>query len=205
MFAKKIALLTLACAFCLISQAYAHRLNVFAWLNNDKIVVQCNFGSRRPAQNGNVKVMDSVTHKELLTGQTNASGEFVFPAPEVVREGHGLIIQVDAGQGHMGEWKMEPSELYAAASLAAGLEAARLQTNGQDGPEAEPAQINLPTSGDISDARLRSIIAESLAPINESLAKLSNREPGVAEIIGGLGWIMGLAGIALYFLSRRKK
>ena len=69
--------------------AQAHRVNVFAWLEGDRVVVECAFSRSQPINNGQVTVYDNVTNRELLQGRTDATGHFSFRVPEIVREGHG--------------------------------------------------------------------------------------------------------------------
>ena len=42
-----------------------------------------------------------------------------------------------------------------------------------------------------------------LAPLRRDLAAGSEAGPGLRDIVGGLGWIMGLVGAGLYFSRRR--
>ena len=42
-----------------------------------------------------------------------------------------------------------------------------------------------------------------LAPLRRALAARNETEPTLRDIVGGLGWIMGLVGIGLYFSRRR--
>lgn len=42
-----------------------------------------------------------------------------------------------------------------------------------------------------------------LAPLKRDLAAQRNAGPGLTEIIGGIGWLLGLAGMGLYFRGRR--
>ena len=42
-----------------------------------------------------------------------------------------------------------------------------------------------------------------LGPIRKELAEMRVARPGFSEIFGGIGWLVGLAGIALYFKGRR--
>ena len=46
---------------------------------------------------------------------------------------------------------------------------------------------------------------KKLRPITEMLADSMECGPGLTEIMGGIGYIIGLVGIALYFSNRRKK
>jgi nickel transport protein len=37
------------------------------------------------------------------------------------------------------------------------------------------------------------------------LLEQKTREPSLTEIVGGIGWILGIVGIAAYFMSLRRK
>lgn len=215
-------------AQCLFpSSSFAHRLNIFAWLENNQVTVECDFGKNRPAQNAEVAIVDSDTGKRLLSGRTNEAGVFTFTVPDVVRVGHGLLIDVNAGQGHHNEWKMDASELYAASSLTAGFDHAAIEEarnahsaavpgSPQSGVNIRPQTASPPFPASATQASLphpltreevRQIVDESIAqhltPVRAHLKDLVTGAPGLGEIIGGLGWIIGIIGIILYFRSRK--
>ncbi|MGQ9689452.1 MAG: hypothetical protein ACUVXF_11805 [Desulfobaccales bacterium] len=48
-------------------------------------------------------------------------------------------------------------------------------------------------------------LERQLAPIKELLTELTIRQPSLPDIIGGLGWIMGLFGLWAYFQSKKRK
>lgn len=221
-----------ACFFIIFAMpafpAQAHRLNVFAWLENDQIVVECNFGNNRPAIDAKITVLDKNTNQPLVNGTTDKTGHYAFPVPAVVREGHTLAIDVNAGDGHRSEWVMPASEIYAASSLVKGFkqEDSDLkkgsQAPGNESASSRPVspapsfrqpgenikQSMTASGGGIAPESLRLIIRDEmenqLAPMRRELAARTANEPTLTEIIGGLGWIMGFVGIILYFLSRRK-
>lgn len=203
--------------------AQAHRVNVFAWLEGDRVVVECAFPRSQPVNKGQVTVYDNVTNKELLQGRTDAAGHFSFKVPEVVREGHGLRIEINAGQGHVSDWVMAADELYEAAALTAGLDRARIAENNiaqkPHAPAAQPAHRQLPPqqAQNIVQANMpmpatpdhvRQIVNEALdarlAPLHKHMAAMENRGAGIVEIFGGIGWIIGLVGLWMYYRSRRK-
>lgn len=213
-------------SLCFAAPAFAHGLNVFAWLENDRILARCDFGRGRPAADATITVRDSVDDRELFSGKTGKDGGISFPVPEVVRQGHGLRIIADAGAGHRGEWTMDASELYSAASLAAGFDEAAIQAQKNavaaqtaraasapaSPPQAAPQKndihpIGAPDDNAITKTQIRDIVHEALelklAPIRQEIAARTSSGPTFAEIIGGIGWIIGLVGIGLYFKARR--
>lgn len=221
----------------------AHRLNVFAWLEGDQVVVECNFGRNHPAANAAVRIVDSDTGKIILQGKASNNGVFSFPVPKVVQDGHGLTVEVNAGQGHYGDWKMDASELYAAASLTAGFDQAAIDARekglvpGQKTPGANQSagSYQIPSSQALSGEaqtpeatsatpaaqapnipmpntavnhdEMRGIIEEAMArqlrSVHHAIAN-QNSGPTLVNVIGGLGWIVGIVGIYLYSRSRRE-
>lgn len=187
------------------SQAAAHRVNVFAWTEGSRIETESKFAGGARVKNGRIRVEDASTGETLLTGRTAADGTFGFePTAAMTSAGHALRIVIEAGEGHRGEWTVEPGELSGAVKTHSGL-----PSEVPPRPEASP-DVSLPTASPqvcmtpeaferILDERLNA----RLAPLQKELAALRTREPGLTEIIGGIGWMIGLFGIAAYFRRRR--
>jgi len=66
----------------------------------------------------------------------------------------------------------------------------------------------VPTAVGLSRQEVKALIDESLdrklTPITNMLADSLDRGPRISEVIGGIGYIFGLVGVALYFSTRRK-
>lgn len=195
--------------------ALAHRVNIFAWPEGDRIVVECGFNRSSPVRDGLVTVYDAADGTRLLQGRTDARGRFAFPVPDAARRGHDLRIEVNAGEGHVNTWSMEAAEISGAEVPATG--------SGQADASVPAAAAASPASADVgaapalsaaggqavTAAEVRAIVTEALntglAPLRRELAALAAPGPGVRDIIGGLGWLMGLAGVACYVLARRRE
>lgn len=203
------------------ADALAHRVNIFAWPDGDKILVECGFNRSSPVRGGVVTVYDATDGAELLRGRTDAQGHFAFAVPDAVRRGHGLRIEVNAGEGHVNAWTMEASEIAGAEAQSAGPGEASGEAHA---PAAAPAAASPASAGGtagaaqalpaaagqpVTAAEARAIVTEALntglAPLRRELAALSAPGPTLRDIIGGLGWLMGLAGIACYVLARRRE
>lgn len=222
---KRMLPFVMACLVILMwsASSLAHGLNVYAWLENDKIIVECNFGKDRPAKDAAVQILDSEYNNVLVKGKTDATGHFVFTVPQVVRDGHGLIVDVNAGEGHHNEWKMDASELYSAAALTAGFDEAALDAAARNKPgNSVPDHVHVrtvpqnaqnipmpagatPLSMEQAKTLINEALESKLGPIRHELAARNAAGPTMAEIIGGLGWIVGMAGIILYFRARRAR
>ncbi|MDR2055403.1 MAG: cobalamin biosynthesis protein CbiL, partial [Desulfovibrio sp.] len=201
----KIPALATALLLLAASPSFAHRVNIYAWLEGDGVQVRCAFSRSSPAKNGRITVYAATDGRELLSGVTDDQGTFRFPVPEQAKES-GLRIRINAGEGHENEWLMDAREFVAQGIAATETAAAIAPPQRDEGPAAETRASAAREAA--SPQEVRRIVSElmeaNLAPLRRDLAALANPEPGLREIIGGLGWLVGLAGLALYFRSRQK-
>ena len=51
---------------------------------------------------------------------------------------------------------------------------------------------------------INQILDRKLTPVIRQLSELTHGGPKTTEVVGGLGYIFGLVGIALYILNRKK-
>ncbi len=210
---------------CLCVEVRAHRVNVFAFVEGDHIRVECAFSKSRKVKSGRIIVRDAATGIQILEGATDTDGNFSFrPPQEVLRAGHDLSISVEAGEGHRNAWTVSASELQALGpSLAAPAAPDERPTVPDEAPHdttpATPARVGQAPNtlpGPAPDAQaypglnaqelealLGKMLDARLAPINRTLAQLQERGPELRDIIGGIGWILGLLGLAAYCRTRR--
>lgn len=196
---RAVALAVALLLFC-ADAALAHRVNIFAWLEGNSVAVECSFRRNAPVKGGIITVFDD-TGAEVLRGTTDADGRFSFPVPQVVRKGHGLRIRINAGEGHQNEWRMDAAEFAGLAPAAvtaptAAAAPAPVRTDAQ--PELRVSLTREELTAIIDGA-----LERQLAPLRRELAALSEEGPRLQDVVGGLGWIMGLVGMGLYFARRR--
>ncbi len=188
--------------FSLPCAAFAHRVNIVAWTEGKEVVTESSFSNGHKVHHGHVIVMDLRSGVTVLQGETNDQGIFRFTPPDEVFP-HGLRLRINAGEGHQNEWTMEPVDMPSSALSPSIMEAAA--------PEREPQPSSVPAADAciavMDAAHLRSIIETSLeaklGPMRRELAAMRVHRPGVVEIVGGIGWLVGLAGVAAYFKSRQ--
>ncbi|MCG8565433.1 MAG: hypothetical protein MI747_10175 [Desulfobacterales bacterium] len=94
-------------------QALAHKVVVFAYAENGKIFVEAGFGSKRPCKQAPVTVTAVEDESPVHQGITNDDGKYSFDLPQSVDQD--LLVRVDAGQGHAGQWKLSREKLVQAA------------------------------------------------------------------------------------------
>jgi hypothetical protein len=69
-------------------------------------------------KNGQIKVLNADTGKEMLTLQTDARGLFSFALPEEAQtEGFDLKIVLLAGEAHRGEWILPAADYQATETV----------------------------------------------------------------------------------------
>jgi nickel transport protein len=183
----------------------AHKVTIFAWVEGDTVYTQSKFSGGKRAKNSTVVVYDKEGN-QLLEGKTDEKGEFAFKVPKQTD----LKIVLKASMGHLAEWTIPAEEITAGIDKAkgstpeGGVEAAT-----QEAAPLTEAKTSIPTAVTLNRKEVQTLIDESLdrklAPIVRMLGDQVGRGPTVSEVLGGIGYIFGLAGVAFYFSSRRKK
>ena len=184
----------------------AHGVYVFAWVVGDTVFVESKFSGGKKVNAGKIIVTDS-RGTELLSGTTNDRGEFSFKVPKRTE----LKIVLLAGAGHRAEWTIPVSEI----DLSDKKTALTHEENAETRPlaslkskdETEAAQKTVPLSG-LTEKDLQSAVEKALEkklqPMMKMLAESKQQGPTVKDIFSGIGYIIGLVGIAAYIHSRKK-
>ncbi len=197
-------LLLLALTLLALPQpATAHRVNVFAFVDGADIQVESSFNRGSPVNGGQVQVIDAANGAILLAGMTNAEGVFRFPVPETARtQGHDLLIRINAGEGHQSEWRIPASDLVEGNAVDAVSTIGGLQT-ATTPPPAPQAGQSITLGPQELEKIIDAALERKLSPIRRMLSEQYTAGPSLRDIIGGIGWLIGLAGLAAYFKSRR--
>lgn len=166
--------------------AQAHLLKLFAYVEGTDIHGSAYFAGASAAAGAPVTV-SGVDGQPLATLTTDPQGAFQYHT-----DGPGdYRLRVDTGDGHQAEWLIRAAEF-----------------GQEESDPATPVASPLPGSRpDIAaDPRLVTLIEQALArqigPLREELQR-SNERARLSDILGGIGFIFGLAGIALWWRSRR--
>ena len=96
------------CLVLLTSPAMAHKVVLFAWVENGMIHAEAGFGSKRPAQKCIVQAY-TADKNMVYQGITDEQGQLSFPIPlPIVSD---LALKLVAGTGHLGQWVIPENEL----------------------------------------------------------------------------------------------
>jgi len=169
--------------------ALAHKVIIFAWVEGDTVFTESKFSDGKKAINSQVLVFDK-EGTQLLEGKTDNKGEFSFKIPKLTD----LRIVLNAAMGHKAEWRIAESEINEAGGVSEKKRA---------GGSSQPIAVGL------SKEEIKELIEDSLdrklRPIVRMMNESQSKGPSVTEILGGIGYIFGLMGVAIYFKNRGKK
>ena len=188
-------IIALLCLLAYPLTVAAHKVYLFAWVEGDTVYTDSYFPDKRKIGGGKVEVFDP-DGKKLLEDQTDENGAFAFKIPQKTD----LRIVLEATMGHRTEFTLKAEEL--------GGEAEEETTPSKPTPEEDGSRAASSSGIAVDREEIRKVVEESLdlklKPILRQLAKLQEEEgPGLTEAVGGIGYIAGLMGLALYFRSRK--
>jgi nickel transport protein len=193
------------CFLLMASPALAHRVIIFAYPEGDTIHTESKFIPDTPVRQGKIEVMDKKTDQVLLTGTTDDQGKFSFKIPtEAKAQKLDLLIVVEAAMGHRGEWLLKADSYLPGAEKAAAVTAPVGSTPGS----ASTTHAVVAKAGSIDqqtwEASLDKSLERHLAPIREMLTELTIHRTSLTDVLGGLGYIIGIFGILAYFMSKKQ-
>jgi len=156
--------------------ASAHKLNILGFAENDTLSINAYFADGSPCQECAFQVIGS-DGKVFAEGKLDRKGEF-FKAGKTPAE---MTVIVDAGAGHRGEEKITSASTAEDSSV-----------------QAEQSQ-----SAPVDDANLRQIIRQELSKQTAELkAEMDKGKSRLDKIIAGIGYILGIFGIAVLVRKR---
>ncbi len=105
---RRLAILLLAvlCPLLAATNALAHKVNIFAYVEDGTVYTESYFPDGRKVQGGTVEVYDAAG-KKLVSGTTNENGEFNFPLPKK----EDLTIVIIASMGHKNTFVLKREEM----------------------------------------------------------------------------------------------
>ncbi|NLI83264.1 MAG: carboxypeptidase regulatory-like domain-containing protein [Deltaproteobacteria bacterium] len=86
--------------------ASAHKVNLFAYVENGQIFIESYFPDGKPAGGGAIQVLDSQNNK-VAEGVTDKEGKCTLPVPKK----DDLTIVIDASMGHKNSFTLKKSDL----------------------------------------------------------------------------------------------
>jgi len=173
---------------------FAHKVNIFAYVEGDKVYTESYFNDGKKCVDSKIEVFDNQGNK-LLEGLTDEEGMFSFEIPsEDVIDGD-LKVVLTASMGHRAEYIIPANELRGVTGLIK-------ERSEESIPDVSPEISSL----DLKE--IQSLVGDALdkklEPIMREIKKSKTDKISPTEIIGGIGYIIGIFGIIAYFLSRKR-
>lgn len=194
------------------SQVLAHKVNVFAYIEGNNIIIEGYFSGKAKAQNSLVEVFDQ-NGKKLLEGRTDVKGVWTFGAHSIPTGVKSLRIVLEAELGHKGEYTLDLSEAPASSGKQSSENPTVPNTLSASVPPVVPTVGAEPGINQESLLHALSLMMDQ--KIEPLIKTIGNQErllleqqagaPKMTEIIGGIGWILGLAGITAFFWGKNKQ
>ncbi|BCS88334.1 hypothetical protein [Pseudodesulfovibrio sediminis] len=184
--------LAMAVTLFLAAVSEAHKVNIFAYVEGNTVVTDSGYSKSKRVYDGIVEVYDVATGTLLLSGSTNQQGRFDFEIPEAAHANHmDLRLLLKAGTGHQAEWVVKYAEYGTDTAPAASA---------KDPAAVQPTAV----TSSVGSSEVEKIVHRELEPVKRMLAEMHDAGPSMTEIIGGIGWIIGLFGVAAYMKGRRQ-
>jgi nickel transport protein len=187
-------------AFFFPSTALAHKVNVFAYVEGDTVIAEAYFNDGAKCRDSVIEVFDNEGQK-LLEGKTDIEGRFSFPVPARTD----LLIRLTASMGHQAEYTIPASDLPGGA-----VDETPVLPDVVESPESAPMEEpddlrsgSIVATDDFEQVVER-VVARQMAPIRRALEEAKDKQR-FSDIVGGIGYIIGLMGLVLYFRSKQRK
>ncbi|AFM23425.1 hypothetical protein [Desulfomonile tiedjei] len=195
---------------------HAHKVNLFAYVEGDRVVVEGYFSAKSKAQDSVVEVFDE-TGKKIHEGKTGKDGIYSFKLADLPAFTGGLKFVLEAGMGHKAEYTLSSSDLPSSpkkAKPAKEVEPAQEQAP-RDRSEAVPEPAKAASVQVLDQAALSAVLESAMDKKLEPLVRMLGRQekllleeknsgPRINDIVGGIGWIVGIVGIAAFFWGRNR-
>jgi len=172
-------------------QAFAHKVNLFAYAEGDQVYVEGYFVDGKAAQNSEVQVLGP-NGDLLLEGTTDDQGQYRFAVPQRTD----LKIIVNAGMGHQTDFLLSAVDLNDADAVP--LQSA--ETGLSQAVSHTPASAT--TDNSEIDVVVRKAVNEAIKPLVRELSA-SQQKASLSSIVGGVGYIIGFLGLFAFFKARQ--
>lgn len=193
---KKVLAVFLLLLFCVLfsNLSFAHKVNVFVFVEGKQVFVEGYFTDGKKPKSAKVTVEDS-SKSVVVEGETDGDGGFVFDIPK--RDD--LLITLYAGQGHKAQYLLPKADLEGVVEVSTEKtstqinSAASLEVAGSAGAGISAAEL---------EAAVQSAVSKAIRPLARSLHE-AQEKASFSDLIGGIGFIVGLFGVYMYFQSRK--
>lgn len=169
------------------AQALAHKAVLYAHAAKGRVFAEGVLSNGGKCKGCSIKVFDASTGALLHETRTNRDGSASFVIANITAKAAPLMLKLSDGMGHAAEAHINEVEIIASLNNATPYDVLNENTG------CIPEQV--------ARALIDNAVAKETTLLESEVRKLreDSEKPRVTEIIGGIGFILGLMGLALYF------
>lgn len=186
------------------SPALAHKLQVFAFAEGASIGGSAYFAGGGAASGARIEVLDGEGNT-LAELAPDGEGRFIYAAQAPVDH----LFRAITGDGHQAEWRVPAAELAAGFGSEGSITEKAERPNRSDVSvivETDTSSTSVPPVTTLNpelESAIERAVARQVRPLREQLVAAEDRIR-FQDILGGIGYIMGLTGLAFWWTSRRR-
>ncbi|MCD6407612.1 hypothetical protein J7L87_01000 [bacterium] len=171
---------------------YAHRVDIFPYIEGNKLMVECYFSDGTPAKNCKVEIYKG--KEKILVGKTDNEGIASFPIDKIKGE---VKIVLVAGMGHRAKtiYRMEEEE------KPQMVEAPQIEKKENVVEKVKEGKEKYFDEKEI-ERKIELAVEKSIKPLIKMMEE-EKRRIKFSEVVAGIGYILGIFGI-IAILYRKK-
>lgn len=201
---RKVIIMCLLLFIC-VTHSYAHRINVFCYVEKTKIKCYSKFSTGSKVKKGSYKVY--ANDKLLFEGYGDDNGNFFYEIPkDLLDNPQDIKIECIAEMGHKNYWIIKKYEYSNISKQNEKIDQSSFNEDDlfQDNDNKNTNHNYTETNINIKDLEniIERIISREIAPIKMDISEMKEHKTDIRDILGGIGYILGIMGIILYFKSK---
>lgn len=195
---RRLRILWLLLGLAISLPLQAHKLKVFASAEGEKILGRAYFVGGAGAGGALVTIQDA-EGRELARLEPDDAGNFSYR----VERRMSYRVLADSRDGHVASWTLRAEEF--SPGLRGGT--------GETAPVSDTPVEVAPTEGDAATlegdlrpamtAQIERVVARQVRPLRLDL-QAHEEQVRLRDVVGGIGYIIGLAGLGLWWSGRRQ-
>ena len=179
--------------------AFAHKLKAFAFAEGVTIRGSVYFSGNLAARNARIQVFDP-SGGLLAETTSDSEGRFIITA----RRHTDHRIVANTGDGHEAEYVVHAAELP--PTLVSQPPTSGAPASAKTAETADQPVPAIPIGPSVAELEklIERTVARQVGPLREQLAAFEERIRW-HDVLGGLGYILGVTGVAYYLIARRDR
>jgi len=192
----RICLLTMTLWSTGLTSVWAHNVIGTVYVIGDEIEGEVGYSNGDMAPAGTPVTVSSVDDVVVAELETDAEGFFIYRAAQRMS----FKFHVDLGAGHIFDAALSVNELAASELPANELSVGELPVLSDDVPGAKVFN----TKQRELDLMIQKAVAKQIKPLRKTIKTYQARVT-FQDILGGIGYIFGLCGLAIWFRQRKDR